>query len=390
MDDRARFLRPSGAAIWSKCYGYAKLCAAILAELPDYYEEETDIDVREDGTACHWLAHEVWNRRNHETGTLSPNHRLITDEMHDAVSDYHALLCSWPNVVAVLEEKMPVSHAVWGCQDGTPDAFAFDPDTYTLYIADLKFGFRFVEVWFNLQMTLYAFGIIYQLDLDIYRLTIVFHIFQPRSQHPEGQLRVWRTTGKQLIGLIDELRLAAAASMGENPPCTVNPGCLNCPVRHACKAYQASALQVVPMCSDSTPHTLTGWQLSRELAVLEDAQRKLEGRISGLKEQAAYMARASSEVFPFHELRQGVGRERYVDATAESTVLNLSKHFKVDAAKPVRPKSPAQLRKGGFPSNILKQYVERPSTGLKMYRVGPHDAAKKVSKFSEEYQDEHE
>lgn len=381
MQLRTQYVRPSGAGIWSKCLGYAKLCAELHAALPEYYEEETDIDVREDGTACHWLAHEEWWKRHQPTGIIAPNNRVITDEMHEAVSEYHEILLSWPNVVPVLEEQMPVSRAVWGCSDGTPDAWAFDPNTYTLYVADLKYGFKFVEVWRNLQMTLYAFGIAYKLDLDLSRLKIIFHIFQPRSFHPDGPLRIWKTTANDLMGTIEMPRIAAAGAHGENPPCTVNEGCPNCPARHACKAYQASALQLTLLSGDSTPHTLNSFQLSRELAVLEDAARLLEGRIEGLREQAAYINRTQGGVFPFHEMSSGTGRERYKEG-AEESVLRLAKMFNVvEPTKPLRAKSPAQLRKGGFPSYILAEYTERPSTGLKLRRVSQHAAEKKYHKF---------
>ena len=103
--ERQAYLRPSSAAIWSKCHGYAALNAALGTE----YVEETDNEIREDGTACHWLAAELWEGRSVTPGTLSPNGREITEEMLYAVDDYHVLLRSWNATDITIEKLVPVS-----------------------------------------------------------------------------------------------------------------------------------------------------------------------------------------------------------------------------------------------------------------------------------------
>ena len=79
--ERQAYLRPSSAAIWSKCHGYAALNAALGTE----YVEETDNEIREDGTACHWLAAEGWDA---EAATITVR-ELVADLHRWTIASLH-------------------------------------------------------------------------------------------------------------------------------------------------------------------------------------------------------------------------------------------------------------------------------------------------------------
>lgn len=356
--------RPSGAGTWSQCSGNIDM-RSMFPDAPD----EADSDICEDGTACHWLAAEVWEGRNPPEESLSPNQRVITDEMWDAVDIYHFTLRSWQNVVPVCEKTIPINGIIRG-MTGTPDAWAYNPTIKRLYIADLKFGFRFVEVWYNLQLICYACGLMELLGLDWNETTIEFVIVQPRSYHSGGAVRKWITKASTILPSIDMLRTAANAPTQYVP----NPGCFDCPGRHVCVAYQNAGYAAVHVAYSGTPHELTPAALGKEMTVLKDAVKVLEGRISGMEAQADNLSRRGVNV-PGWALKATFAREGWREGCDVAVMTLAEKYFNTTAAKPPKAISPAQARKV-LPAGIVAMFAHKPSTGVRLTKVDPYAAHK--------------
>src|SRR5690606_34097666 len=172
---------------------------------------------------------------------------------------------------------------------GTPDAWAYNPDKRRLHIADLKFGFRFVEVWENWQLICYACGLLDMLQLDDTQTTVEFTIVQPRSYRRDGPGRKWCVLASDLRAHINILQHAAAAATRYIP----NPGCGDCPGRHVCVALQQSALVALERAYEGDPFELPPPALGDELRRLKDAAKKIDARISGLETQAEHAERKS-------------------------------------------------------------------------------------------------
>jgi hypothetical protein len=368
--NRAEAIRPSGAATWNVCSGSIEM-RSMFPDAPD----EADSEVTEDGTACHWLAAETWENRFQSEGTLAPNGRVLTDEMFDAVDMYHGVLRSWPGVVAVCEKYVPIPRILQGF-GGTPDAWAYNPDTCTLYIADLKFGFRFVEVWDNLQLICYACGIMDALRLDWARTNIVFTIVQPRARHKDGPVRVWKTTGDAILPHVTMLALAATRATQYVP----NPGCTDCPGRHICVAYQNAALRAVEISyGGGNTHELNPPALGAELRLLKDAAKKLEGRISGLEVQAESLLRKGTPV-PGWTLSATYARETWREGSEAELLTLAEKYFGgVTITKPAKLVTPNQARQV-LPKDIVAMYAHKPSTGVRLTKADPYAAHKAFDK----------
>lgn len=363
MSNRADYLRPSSAATWVVCTGNIDM-RAMFPDAP----EEADNEVCEDGTACHWLAAEVWERRFPQEGTLAPNGRVLTDEMFDAVDVYHNVLREWPGVVPVCEKYVPIPRIAEGF-GGTPDAWAYNPDTRTLYIADLKFGFRFVEVWDNWQLICYACGLLDLLGLEWQGTTIEFVIVQPRCAHRDGPVRKWRTDAARLVPRIGALAVAARGETRYVP----NPGCRDCPGRHVCVALQNSALSALEVAYGGDPYELPPAALGDELRRLKDASAKLDARISGLETQVEHSLRKGINV-PHWALTASYARETWREGT-EAEVIALGVLQGVNVAKPIRAITPAQARKL-LPANLVAMYAHKPSTGVRLTKQDPLEARK--------------
>ena len=366
MINRAENVRPSGAATWNVCSGNIDM-RAMFPDAP----EEADTEVTEDGTACHWLASEIWEQRFHAEGSLAPNGRVLTEEMFDAVDMYHSVLRAWPNgIVAVCEKVVPIPRILKGMA-GTPDAWAYDPTTRTLYVADLKFGYRFVEVWENLQLICYACGLMDLLGLDWANTNIVFIIVQPRARHREGPVRHWRTTAAAITPFVVMLSVAATAATQYVP----NPGCYDCCGRHACVAYQnASARALEVAYGGGAVHELSPAALGAELRLIKDAIKKLEGLESGYEIQAESLLRKGTGV-PGWNLSATYARETWREGSEAQVMTLAEKYFNVTVAKPPKLITPNQARKV-LPTDIVAMYAHKPSTGARLTKQDPFEARK--------------
>lgn len=363
---RGNYVRPSAAHTWIICSGSIDMRAK-FPEAPD----EADSEVTEDGTACHWLASETWEGRVLQEGTIAPNGRVLTEEMFDAVDVYHGVLNSWQGVHAVCEQHIPIPRIMQGMW-GTPDAFAYNPDTKTLYIADLKFGFRFVEVWDNYQLICYACGLMDHLGLTWADTNIVFTIVQPRSFHREGPVRTWKTTANDILPHVMALSVAA------NQPTmyTPNPGCYDCPGRHECSAYHNSALQACEVSyGGGTTHELSPAAIGAMLRLLNDADRKITGLKTGLSVQAEAMI-ASGVTIPGWQVAPTFAREAWI-AGAEVHLMTLAEKYygNPTITKPPKLITPNQARKL-LPTDVVAMYAHKPSTGVKLTPVSTLDARK--------------
>lgn len=337
---------------------------AMFPSAPD----EADTEVTEDGTACHWLAAEIWNARFQVIDTLAPNGRLLTDEMFDAVDTYHDVLRGWGTPVTC-EQPVRINRIMEG-MIGTPDAWSYDPVTKTLRIADLKFGFRFVEVWWNWQMICYACGLMDMLNLDPIDTLVEFTIVQPRSYHRDGVVRTWRVFALSLEAKIEELRIAAHAAVNYAP----NPGCRDCPGRHVCVALQNSALTALEQSYGGDPCELTPAALGDELRRLKEGIKRMEARVSGLDTQAEALLRAG-KIVPGWVLQASYARETWRTGT-EGELITLAEHyFKANVLRPPKAITPAQARKV-LPASIVAIYAHKPSTGVRLTKVDPLAAQK--------------
>lgn len=364
------YLRPSLSGAWSRCAGYAALNSQVDA-IPD---DELDNEVREDGTACHWLAQELIAGNSHAIGDISPNGRELTPEMFDAVDEYRALLASWA-CVPVIEQPLPVSQHMPGIQDGTPDAWGLNGTT--LHVGDLKYGFAPVEVWKNSQLTIYAYTLLKMLVTDGHVVRkIVFHICQPRCAHRDGTTRSWTTTPEELCALGQHLIERAWECYAAEPLCTVGPQCANCPASYACQSLQAAGLRAAEISYGATPMELTERQLGHELAVLMQAQKNMENRIVGLSAQAEHLLRRGKRV-PGFELGRKATRWRWRNG-ADQMLRRLGEMFGVEVETAPTIKSVAKLR-NSFPIDVQTMYAEKPEGELKLRMIDPHEAEKRFT-----------
>lgn len=363
MSDRTIYLRPSTAHAWWKCAGFASLNAAMGALVLD----ERDNDVREDGTAAHWLAFESWHGRAVPVGTMSPNKRELTEELFAGVAEYHAWLRQLP-VPPTLEQLLPVASVFRGCQDGTPDAWCVSGNT--LYLPDLKMGFKPVEVWRNPQLVVYAWTIMCLFPhLQDAELTII----QPRAAHAHGTIRTWYVERAELQQLAESLQSALDLALAPDPVCTVNDACRNCAASGSCRTKQAAALGAAETSYDATPHVLTPVEIGYELTKLQQAAKHIEHRITGLTAQAESLVKRFH--VPGFALKNADTRWRWKDDCVPQ-VKQLGALLGVDVHAPQKMKTVPQLRES-FPGlDVEGMFAEKPLGERRLTATDPNEAIK--------------
>ena len=318
--------RPSKAPTWVRCAGSVRLSA----QAPDWHDDDEDVAVREEGTACHWAAHQhVITGQRVALDTLAPNGVPITEEMHDAHDTYFAAVAEWGVAQAYFE--LPVTcHRVHHTCQGTLDVGAYCPERRTIFIGDLKFGYRFVDVYENWQLLCYAVGLQHYLglesDLDLW---FEFLIVQPRSYHNEGPVRRWRVRATDVRAHINILAGAYESAIAPVAVCKVNPGCGRCDGRHQCTTIQSAAGDVEDASYAATPHELPFPAAENELRRLQRARDIIDARITGLEGQVTHAIRNGTHSTRY-AVEQSAPRLAWRDDAARATIINVGKLLGVE------------------------------------------------------------
>ena len=359
-------LSPSGAARRMACPGSHRLEGA--------YPQDSSTYARE-GIAAHWLASELLRhgtdmRSKYQAGGYTPAGMEITEDMYEGAELYCGFIRDNEFADQIhIEERMHIATIHPDCW-GTPDCWTVQMNTksvhlFEIHIYDYKFGRGFVEVYENWQLIEYAAGIISKLGIDgltDQRTIVHMHIIQPRSFHPEGQIRTWSATASDLRPYFNQLRSAEDAAMGESPATVVSPECNHCAARHACPALQIAAMKAVDIAASAVPHNLKPVELATELRFLEHAQELLEARISGLSAEALALIKRG-ERLPHYHAEQSKGRERWNRSADE--IIALGELSGINLVKPAVI-TPKQALSKGMDDKLVRTFSETPYGELKL------------------------
>lgn len=377
MDGRSKYLRPSSAAIVMSCDGYPALMESVGAEV-DEKDIDADNEVREDGTACHWLAEQPTG--SVPEGHIAPNGRTITEEMLDACTLYHSIPVRRgirPDQISI-EMLVLVSVMFPGWCDGTPDRWYYCDIFNTLYVDDLKYGFRTVDAEWNLQLFLYALTIAcVVLKISDPELTITLTIIQPRAYSASGPVREFSFKLHEAGKLVDDLRAAAARAMSPNPVCKTNPKCINCGARLRCPAFLEQGMAALEFSHAAKPQHMSSFELAYYLQQLEFAHDRLGSLITAMETEMEWQMRHAGGAFPGYAMRSKPGNR--VWNCPPETVATLATLYGKDLIR-AKPITPRQAGMAGIPESVVDMYSERRPSPAKLTRVDPNEAAKAFAK----------
>lgn len=299
----------SGAHRWMNCTP-----SALLEQ--DFPNESSVF--AEEGTAAHDLAeHKL--KKALKIRSKKPSSKYQNEEM-DEYTDLYVEYClgliekvreDCPDPQILIEERLDFSDYVPG-GFGTGDLVIVGQST--LYVVDLKYGYREVSGIKNEQMLLYSLGA-YSLLNMLYDIdTVSMTIFQPRKNN----FPVYEITTEELLRWAEEeLRpKALLASKGEGEFCA-GDHCTFCRVAPRCRARTLKNLEMAKY-EFQTPELLT----DEEIAEIISLAGELSKWASDIYTYAAALAINEGKQWDGFKLVESITRRKYSD---EKAVIDTAK-----------------------------------------------------------------
>ena len=352
MSDHSK-LAPSSASRRMQCPG--------SRELQEKYPEAEDNQERIDGEIAH---HHLANLLR---GIPIPSD--VSDEMHDSIMVFVDSLPPLQGADVHIEERLTM-HKIHPEAFGTPDFWAWLPDTQTLDVRDYKHGHGFVSEYCNWQLLMYAIGAIEHEEKTFRRFTIDgdfkirLTIVQPRCFMSErGPVRSSEITSKELREFfLPKLIENSAIAMGDKLVTETGPECANCSAAHACGTLQLAAYNVIKVVGRGQTFDLPSNIIGREMKLMNDCMEALKARQKAL--EAEMIARIKQgEILTGWNLEQGYGRQKWTIPVNE--VVEMAAMMGVDVS--VKDAlTPVQAIKKGFAKELVDSISERPKGEVKL------------------------
>ena len=374
-------LAPSSAAQWRWCAGSVSLSLGIGDE---------DTDASRDGTAAHWVCEQILLSYMQSeggiklypdlVGTQAPNGVMVDDEMYDAALTYVQEILGVCNTTGLLsklhiEQSMTMPEIHQQCW-GTPDCWAFHPESMTLYLWDFKYGHGSVLAYENWQMICYALGALRQGDvtngqpLGEHGIKVVIRVVQPRCYDGLGPTREWvLSCGSELRSYVNQLRMAAEKVFNNQSQCVTGEWCKNCDGAHHCPALVNATANIIDRSSDVLPLTSTDVGLVYELDQVDHALLLLKQRKDALEAEAEHRIR-DGMLLPGRSMEQGYGNNAWNKPPAE--VAALGELMGVNLWAPQQLLTPAkaiqEFKKINVDAAVISSYYQRPKTKMKLVK----------------------
>ena len=339
---------PSGLARIVACPGSYNLIRASRAAGLSLDEDETD--AAREGTAAHEVAARLVRDGEYmQVGDLTSNGVAVTDEMIEGAELWTSTVAPYRSG-ARIEEHIECLVIHRDCH-GTPD-FTHGPENGVLYVADYKFGHRYVSPFENWQLIAYAVGTMYSY---LPTVRVILQIVQPRSYHRDGPIREWIIDGHMLREYATRLAEACETATRADAMCVTGPQCYECPARHICEAALHMEQSALYLSGSSIPLDTSIEAKAIRLRQIRRAIDHLKQMESGVTEDLTAAYRSGVNV-PGFRLETRSGREAWTRSIDEIVALGACMGIELDKPGVITPN---QARKAGLPADIVAEYSER-------------------------------
>lgn len=349
--------RPSGAGRWVNC-SLAPTLAAIAKPRPDS-------DEAREGTCAAWLGELILNGQvllaAHMIGQFHANGWEIDAEMAGHVQEYVDLVRArggeqWAERRVRLSEKVA----------GTLDSGTYVPETRTLYVTDLKYGFRLIEAD-AYQLIIYASALAEEVWNDGWQIDrVVTAIYQPRGFHVDGIYREREWDLRELWRMGTWIAQRAQDAHGPNPIATPGTHCRDCEGATQCQALTSTIYELFTVISDTRHREMTPDEIAKELQFVRMAKKLIDARASAVETEAE-SRHMSGELIPGFMLKDRLGKRKFTASRGAIKFLT-----GIDPVKET-PMSPAELKAAGASDRHIKLLCDRPRIGHKLEPIKPED-----------------
>jgi hypothetical protein len=202
--------------------------------------EKRSSEYADAGTKAHELAYAMLMGQPY-TSLVDLDEQSAVDMYVDYVDN-----CAIPgenqNSIRLLEHRFDLSKYYPNLY-GTADCVVYWKKAKKLRVIDYKHGAGIpVEVEENSQLMYYGLGAMATLGYPVTELELA--IVQPRCHHPDGPIRLWKTTPARVFDFLADLIDDAKAT--EDPNAPLNPGdhCRWCPAKPTCPALHQKSREL--------------------------------------------------------------------------------------------------------------------------------------------------
>ena len=358
---------PSGLGRTIKCTGSLLASRGI--------KDEGDNFPADEGTTAHWGASEVLTSYKpgydvkvvgDMVGKICPDTNMeFTQEMVEHVNLYVFYVLKLGTISDLYIEQrvqIPSIHPTecWG----TLDAGSYDPDTKTLTIVDLKYGWRTVMPHVP-QLIAYGDGLASALQLpDDIKVKLV--IIQPRPFHRLGYIREWNTD----VGTIRNEALALGVKVQEAlAGGTLTPGthCLYCKRLGDCPAFAESTLNAIDFAMEPDFSTVEYLPANRAkmLDTLNLAKEMINLRIAVEEENGMRLIKSGTPI-PSYEIDHSAGWLKWDKSPKEMIAFGKVMGIDLQSDKPC---TPPEAKKRGLSEKQVNQLSSRPGGKATLKKV---------------------
>lgn len=347
-------LPPSSSHRWMNC--------ALYLQAAQNYPEQPEGDESREGTCAAWVAQLALTGQVVDcAATVGMNHEngwLVTAEMSRDVQGYVETILKRGGTTSC--EKY-VTLSTDPLIAGTTDLSATIASIPTLYVDDLKYGRKIVEVRKNPPLIIYAAAILRNYAPGTFNL-VQLGIYQPRAFHRDGTYRKWVVTVADLIRMADEIIEAGRRCYEPNPVGNAGEWCEYCPIVTRCETNAHTNYARATHVASEYHRDMTPLELSRELDFLEEAEATLKARKKAVEAEA--MQRARTERIPGRTLKTGKGKRKF-----RSNGALLQMMTGINPYEEPKLCTPAELIRRGAPKAAVDAHSFTPDTGWELVKV---------------------
>ena len=332
--------------------------------------EVQDNEAAEEGTAAHWLAHQMLTAPapHPQPGDKAPNGYIINSEMIEHAASYAERVKSNVDVQTLYEAPLHWSYNNTVDIRVRADVVAYAPAQKALAIVDFKYGHRVVEPQENWQLIAGAIGSAFALEGAPERYHLA--IYQPRAPHPDGPWRTWTITSAELV---DRHNILARRFANITDELVTGPHCRYCRAAPVCPAAQRAGYNAVDVAMNSGSITVNDDGLRGELEILERAEEVIKQRRAWLEGHA--LARLRDGVtLPGLYAKRSLGHATWVGGIGQ---IETATGMSLTEPKPI---TPAEAKRRGMTKEQIEQHTHRPELGVKLGRGDIAKAAEKAFK----------
>lgn len=344
-------LRPSASSIWTKCAANPRI-SENAKTVPQ------DSDAAREGTCAAWVAEQIFAGHECGIGSVHENGWVVDDEMMYHVEEYVSLIRGLGTVITAEQFVRLTDHIA-----GTYDVSVVSDNT--LYLIDLKYGYKLVDVYENTQTIIYGYADIMRRN-DPNITHVVLGIYQPRAWHTEGIYRTWRLSVPELHA--EASKVAAAGDACQAPDALATPGshCEYCKGRLECAALAATLYNAADVIERRDQGAMTADELAKELNFLDKLKDMYDARKTAVHAEAEHRIK-SGEYVPGWGMKDRTGHRKFkVDMTTVELLTGV---------KPVKTTemTPAELERAGANKKIVAGLTYSPTVGHKLDRITDRD-----------------